>query len=49
MTPRCEICDLEYRFGLDEEELSEEEDCILDTNRCINCYQEWGDLWPDQI
>jgi hypothetical protein len=45
----CNLCGLEYRIGLNEEELLEEENNIIQTNRCIDCYEEWGDLWPDQI
>lgn len=35
----CEVC--EQRFS--EEEGSE------NPHRCQDCYEEWGDLWPDEL
>jgi len=34
---KCELC------GEEIEEESENE------NRCLDCYEEWGDNWPDRV
>jgi hypothetical protein len=35
----CELCD---------KELTEDDDKSDNLNRCIECYEEWGDSWPDK-
>ena len=36
---KCELC----------EEIITEDNCSDNFNRCSDCYEEWGDLWPDQV
>jgi len=46
---KCEICEEDYLKDLNEEEIEDEEDCIQENKRCLDCMSEWGDvLWPDQ-
>ena len=40
---KCSLC------GLFFEEDTEDYESIDDTGRCEDCYQEWGDNYPDRI
>jgi hypothetical protein len=35
---KCELCEVEIT----------EENESDNSNRCIQCYEEWGDEWPDR-
>lgn len=43
----CEICGTDW---FDETNPNLVEDCesIDQTKRCVSCYEEWGDEWPDR-
>lgn len=36
---KCEICEKE----ITKENISD------NSSRCQECYEEWGDLWPDEV
>ena len=48
--PTCEICGVEYLENC-EDDASKENNIksILETERCVDCYEEWGLDWPDRI
>jgi hypothetical protein len=46
----CELCGTDWfdsSFG--EEEIAEENMSIAEEGRCIGCYEEWGDGYPDRF
>lgn len=46
--PSCNLCGKDWYEG-DEDELNEQLDNLKETKRCLGCFEEWGDQWPDQI
>ncbi len=36
---QCEICETKLTINNQSD----------NSNRCKECYEEWGDLWPDEI
>jgi len=44
---KCELCGLDYVE--DEENDNADLDSIEETGRCIGCYEEWGDEYPDRV
>lgn len=48
--PQCELCNADW-FGdcEDLEEINSNAGSISQTKRCLLCYEEWGDSWPDQV
>jgi rubredoxin len=43
---KCELCGMVF----DADTPEEKEDCaMIDVSgRCVACYEEWGDEWPDR-
>ena len=37
---KCELCN---------EPLTEDNETIWSDVRCVDCYEEWNDYWPDRI
>jgi len=44
---KCELCGLDY-FQDDEDNEGDYEK-IEETGRCLGCYEEWGDNYPDRV
>ena len=46
--PNCQLCGEEW-FDKVNDNLVEDYESIDENKRCIGCYQEWGDNWPDRV
>lgn len=44
---KCEVCEEVFITRNNEED--DDIDCIEETKRCRNCYDEFGEEWPDNI
>jgi hypothetical protein len=45
--PQCELCDYEW-FDQENLNLIEDYESIEQNGRCVACYEEWSDGWPDR-
>ena len=43
---KCELCGLLFEEGKD---FDGDLESIDETGRCLDCYQEWGDQYPDRV
>lgn len=46
--PQCELCGSEW-FDITSENLIDDNLSIKHNKRCISCYEEWGDNYPDRV
>ena len=46
--PECELCGKEW-YGQDNHSFSYDTACIELNKRCVDCFEEWGDEWPDRV
>jgi hypothetical protein len=47
--PICELCDIDWHDEtLYIDELRADRESIENNKRCIGCYEEWGDTYPDR-
>lgn len=44
---KCEVCEREFEVRNNEDDA--DIDCIIENKRCVDCYDEWGEEWPDRI
>ena len=43
----CEVCDTSSDSR--DRDAQDDIDCIIENKRCRDCYDEYGDEWPDRI